>query len=731
MRNSKNEIDVSGVVSGGSRILIRLLTVATFLFSIFMCVSAWANDDLSPSEIELVKSFEQHRIGAINQVIGSVVAIYDEDRKGGGSGVIIDASGLALTNHHVIMGAGVEGWGGLADGKMYKWKLIGTDPGGDVSLIQMVGKEEFPFTPLGNSDDVRVGDWAMAMGNPFILTEDQSPTVTLGIVSGVKRYQHGAGLNQLVYGNCIQVDSSINPGNSGGPLFNLNGEVIGINGRGSFKERGRVNVGLGYAISANQIKNFIPDLLATKLVEHATLDASFSDRNGKVLCSTINLDSPVAQAGLKLGDELLEFEGTKIENANQFTNLICTLPEDWPARLKVRSGEEDSELTIQVRTLGLPYKKPKVPKSRGGGKERTPEQEKQQKRQRQMIALLAAPPGEVRFKGINKKYAQKIVRNWQSHDGPAEEIESYGMVELTDVVKRDGEEIGKQKLWLASDGRFCLDIAIVGEKARYVFDGKKFYSIADETTSRLSLIESKLNLPIVQAVSMAAAAQRKPFSGLGDLSLDGSGRAVGQNAYRMKLVDDDDDGFFVWISMYGDDGRPSSRLLKAAADKDCDDKGGVTFHDWKGVGPLKIPHRREFVSGLDEKQIMAVVNQDARWVEEIDEDLFVVDFKEEESETSDSDSKAEEAEDDEAEDDEAEDDEAEDDEAVAPEMDSDDGEETESHEAEDETEADSDSDSDSESEGSEESTEQTDEESAEEPDGDDDPVDAPKSEDQE
>ena len=116
MRNSKNEIDVSGVVSGGSRILIRLLTVATFLFSIFMCVSAWANDDLSPSEIELVKSFEQHRIGAINQVIGSVVAIYDEDRKGGGSGVIIDASGLALTNHHVIMGAGVEGWGGLADG---------------------------------------------------------------------------------------------------------------------------------------------------------------------------------------------------------------------------------------------------------------------------------------------------------------------------------------------------------------------------------------------------------------------------------------------------------------------------------------------------------------------------------------------------------------------------------------------------------------------------------------
>ena len=333
------------------------------LLLVCFSVVAQGNDDLSPAEMALVKSFEQHRISAINQVIGSVVAIYDDDRKGGGSGVIIDSSGLALTNHHVIMGAGIAGWGGLADGKMYKWKLIGTDPGGDVSLIQMEGKDEFPFTPLGNSDDVRVGDWTMAMGNPFILTEDQSPTVTLGIVSGIKRYQHGAGLNQLVYGNCIQVDSSINPGNSGGPLFNLNGEVIGINGRGSFKERGRVNVGLGYAISANQIKNFIPDLLATKLVEHATLDASFSDRNGRVVCSTINLDAPVAEAGLRLGDELLEFEGATIENANQFTNLICTLPEDWPAKLTIRRAEDSSKLTIQVRTLGLPYKKPKKPKA--------------------------------------------------------------------------------------------------------------------------------------------------------------------------------------------------------------------------------------------------------------------------------------------------------------------------------------------------------------------------------
>ena len=168
------------------------------------------NGGLTEAQLTAIKQLEEKRIAAIQQVIGSVVAIYDDDRQGGGSGVIIDSSGIALTNHHVIMGSGVSGWGGLADGKLYRWDLIGTDPGGDVAIIQMHGDEEspnkaFPFTPLGDSDKVRVGDWALAMGNPFILTEDQSPTVTLGIVSGVKRYQPGAGNNQLVYGNCIPV----------------------------------------------------------------------------------------------------------------------------------------------------------------------------------------------------------------------------------------------------------------------------------------------------------------------------------------------------------------------------------------------------------------------------------------------------------------------------------------------------------------------------------------------
>ena len=100
---------------------------------------------------------------------------------------------------------------------------------------------------------MRVGQWVFAAGNPFVLASNLQPTVTLGIVSGVNRYQYPAG-TLLEYADCIQTDAAINPGNSGGPLFNFASEVIGINGRCSFEKRGRVNVGVGYAISANQIK---------------------------------------------------------------------------------------------------------------------------------------------------------------------------------------------------------------------------------------------------------------------------------------------------------------------------------------------------------------------------------------------------------------------------------------------------------------------------------------------
>src|SRR5438445_2386231 len=166
---------------------------------------------------------------------------------------------------------------------------------------------------MGNSDLVHEGDWSLARVSPFLLATDFTPTVTVGLSSGVHRYQYPAG-TLLEYTDCIQVDTSINPGNSGGPLFDMKGELIGINGRGSFDKRGRVNSGVGYAISINQIKNFLGHLRAGLDADHASLGALVTTQTdkeglGKMVVTSILEESDVARRGLDLDDELVSFAG--------------------------------------------------------------------------------------------------------------------------------------------------------------------------------------------------------------------------------------------------------------------------------------------------------------------------------------------------------------------------------------------------------------------------------------
>ena len=562
------------------------------------------NNGLTDAQLTVIKQLEEKRIAAIEQVIGSVVAIYDDDRQGGGSGVIIDPSGIALTNHHVIMGSGVSGWGGLADGKLYRWDLIGTDPGGDVAIIQMHGDKEspdkeFPFTPLGDSDKVRVGDWALAMGNPFILTEDQSPTVTLGIVSGVKRYQPGAGNNQLVYGNCIQVDSSINPGNSGGPLFNLEGRVIGINGRGSFKERGRVNVGLGYAISANQIKNFIPDLLATKLTEHATLDLQFEDRGGKVLCSRRDALAPISEAGLELGDELIAFEGVPIKTANQFTNLICTLPEQWPIQLKVRKPD-GSEKTFHSRAFGLPYRKPPKPRPQPNP---TPEEKKKMKRQKEMLEMLTAEPGAIRAPLTSRKYAAQVVSTAGDAllRGREDSKANAGLVVAGTIGKKDQQD--DFNLTLAGDGGFRF--AVSGQlEMDVVFDGKDYFKQVKDGYESIDARDLMQQPQTLFAIGLAAMVADKPFSKLPTSMIDGSDKALNRNAWRIAFGDGLDP-FFGWFRMYGEAGLPDPRLVKLASDRDAS-KGGIVFEQWEQKQNRWLPLQSRVVNGLAETTLLMI-----------------------------------------------------------------------------------------------------------------------------
>ncbi len=214
------------------------------------------------------------RIAVIDKARPSVVAIFAHGGQGGGSGVLISKDGYALTNFHVVQGSGPVMQCGLPDGVLYDAVLVGLDKVGDVALIKLLPQKEqdFPAAVMGDSDKVKAGDWSLAMGNPFLLATDFTPTVTYGLISGVHRYQYPESSKGLLeYADCIQVDTSINPGNSGGPLFNMDGALIGINGRISLEKRGRVNSGVGYAISINQIKNFLGHLRAGLDTDHASL----------------------------------------------------------------------------------------------------------------------------------------------------------------------------------------------------------------------------------------------------------------------------------------------------------------------------------------------------------------------------------------------------------------------------------------------------------------------------
>lgn len=573
---------------------------------------------ISAEALAAIKAAEAARIAAIDSVYPAVVAIYGNERQGGGSGVLFDPVGYALTNHHVIAGAHEGGWAGLADGKLYRWKLVGTDPGGDVAIIKLEGKEKFPAAPIGDSDAVRVGDWAMAMGNPFGLAEDQRPTVTLGIVSGVKRFQEGSGLNQLVYGNCIQVDSSINPGNSGGPLFNIRGQIIGINGRGSFEERGRVNVGLGYAVSSNQIKHFIPELLATKIAQHGTIDAMFGNRAEGVICYTLNQDSAAAKAGLALGDKLLAFEGTPIRDANELTNLLSTLPAGWPAQLTFE--HEDRPRTIHVRLAPLPYERfrpanptparppgEKPPDDKPDGKDPQPENPAPARPERPEFPLHDA--GKVRDAELNRSIAKQIVSRWCSEVGHA----SGAGLNVRSEIRRGDDSVGSQTLTVASGGRVRAEYEIDGKRTVVACDGKACWDhLPDRPPRSIERGKAVLDPHFAQGVALSALVEGG-FDSWGDLALDGSDKANDRLCYRLSLTDPaTSEQLFIWLSVFDSSGQPRIELVKTGVGLDDDESiASSIYSEFRPASSLPMPRERTLVRGLSEQAVVSIITMAA------------------------------------------------------------------------------------------------------------------------
>lgn len=274
---------------------------------------------------------------------------------GGGSGVLIRPDGLMLTNDHVI-GRKRSFTVRIGDGRSFKAKVLGTDPVGDLAALKLDVPEgqAVPFLELGDSDALRVGDEALAVGNPFALgVLDQAPTFTVGIISAL---QHTQG----TYTECIVTDAEVNPGNSGGPLVNMAGHVVGINGQISTRFGLRSNTGLGFAISSRQIKYWLPRLEAAEggEVKHARIAGiEFVKAEPETAKSVVIRDvadgSPAATAGLAAGDAIVKLDGAPVANVRRLIGLLGIYPDGHQVPVTVKRG--DAEITVEV-TLTAPQR---------------------------------------------------------------------------------------------------------------------------------------------------------------------------------------------------------------------------------------------------------------------------------------------------------------------------------------------------------------------------------------
>ena len=315
--------------------------------AVLLCAQLVMADSPSGTIVER----QQRRVETIAGIAPSVVCVMPPGGQGGGSGVLISADGFAISNYHVTSGSGNFMKCGLNDGKLYDAVIVGIDPTGDIALIKLLGREDFPFCTPGDSDQVQTGDEVLALGNPFLLAADFTPTVTYGIVSGVHRYQYPAG-TFLEYTDCIQIDASINPGNSGGPLFDIDGRWIGINGRASFEKRGRINSGAAYAISVRQILLFIDHLKSGRIVDHGRTEFTVGTAaDGLVEVQEVSEISEAWRRGLRPGDELVSFGRRALTSANDFKTILGIFPAG--IRVPMTSRNRDGVHRSTVRLLPL------------------------------------------------------------------------------------------------------------------------------------------------------------------------------------------------------------------------------------------------------------------------------------------------------------------------------------------------------------------------------------------
>ena len=266
---------------------------------------------------------------------------------GSGSGVIVDTDGVILTNNHVVSGGG-KVTVRLYDGREFEAADVLTDPKTDLAVVRISGASRLTAATLGDSDQIEVGDWVLALGQPFGLES----TVTAGIISAKHR-----GIGITARENFLQTDAAINPGNSGGPLVNLHGEVIGINT--AISSRGGGNDGIGFAVPANMARWVTEQLRSDGVVRRAYLGVGIQPLTAQlaeqfqveprqgVVVTQVQPDTPAAAAGLQAGDVIVEFAGKPITAAGQLQLTVERAEIGTSHELVVVRDGERTTLTLR------------------------------------------------------------------------------------------------------------------------------------------------------------------------------------------------------------------------------------------------------------------------------------------------------------------------------------------------------------------------------------------------
>ncbi|MCF7870744.1 MAG: Do family serine endopeptidase [Candidatus Omnitrophica bacterium] len=279
------------------------------------------------------------------------------ERMGLGSGVIIKKDGYILTNAHVVSKA-EDVVVKLSDGREFEAEVTGIDPKSDLAVIK-IEAENLPVSNLGDSSDLKIGNWVVAIGNPFgFAIENPEPTVTVGVVSALQRYLPALGDRRIGYDGLIQTDAAINPGNSGGPLVNLKGEVVGINV--AILTRTGGYQGLGFAIPINKAKKIIDKLIKGQEVLYGWLGVSIQDLNQDlrnyfgikkkegVIIVKVYQDSPAKEAGLKEGDLILTYNQKSVKTTRDLVRMVTDSEVGQKANLVILRNGKEKNIDIKV-----------------------------------------------------------------------------------------------------------------------------------------------------------------------------------------------------------------------------------------------------------------------------------------------------------------------------------------------------------------------------------------------